>query len=140
MFFLWNGIHNTIKICMSIKKGTFISHKKCALKNSKQQTKVKQTNKKKIVNNKKKFIDVIEFVQLLMLLRSLSYDNFASLDFVSFDFHKSFAVENEASENDVGVVKSEEKSDASIAVNVKNVAHVANYINDWCSEVNFDVN
>ena len=134
MFFMeWNSQH--YKNMYVYKKGTFISHKKCALK--KTVSNKQKSNKQKI---KIIFIDVIEFVRLLMRLRSLGYDNFVSLDSVSFDFHKSFAVENEALGNDVEVVKSEEKSDAWIAANVKNVAHVANYINDWCSEVNFDVN
>lgn len=75
-----------------------------------------------------------------MLLPLLDYDNFAMTDSVSFDFHRNFAVENEALESDVGAVKNGGRSDVWIAANVRNVARVANYINDWCSEVNFDEN
>lgn len=75
-----------------------------------------------------------------MLLPLRDYDNFATMDSVSFDFRRSFAVENVATESDVGAVKSEERNDVRIAASVKSVARAANYINDWCSEVNFDVN
>lgn len=73
-------------------------------------------------------------------LWQLNCDNFASMHFVNFDFHKSSAGENEVMENDVEVVKSEGRSDDWIVVNERNVERAVSCKGGSSFEVNFDGN
>ena len=92
------------------------------------------------LNSLSNFIDATAFDQSPTLLSLLNCDSFASLHFASFDFHKNSAGENGATENDVGVAKSEGRNDDWIEANGKSVERAVSCKGDSCFEVNFDGN
>ena len=86
------------------------------------------------------FIDEIEIVLSPRLPWPLNYDNFASMCFANFDYHKNSAEENGVMENDVGVVKSEGRNDDWIEENGKSVERAVSCTGDSYFEVSFDGN
>lgn len=86
------------------------------------------------------FIDETALDRLLRLPSPLNYDNFASMHFANFDFHRNFAEGNGAMGNDVGAAKSGGRNGDWIEANGRSVGRAVSCKGDWCFEVNFDGN
>jgi len=99
----------------------------------------KQTNNNQAINA----INLIDEIALdpPPMLQSLpNCDSSVTFD-SSFGFHRNFAVENGATENDVEAAKSVGKSDDSTAANAKSAERaMVGCTDDSCFEVNFDGN